>query len=72
MAANKLSQHREKPSKRNEENRVSNCILIQPMHGGDTSTWPSKFLIRSGSIPIVKPALSGENTYYCQSFIPYN
>ena len=60
MAAKKLSQRRAKPSKRNEELSVSNYVLIQAMHGGDTSTWPSKFLIKSGSIPIVKPTLSGE------------
>ena len=60
MASKKRSQHRAKPSKRNKEHRVSNCVLIQPMHGGDTSMWPSKFLIKSGLIPIVKPTLSGE------------
>ena len=60
MATKKLSQRKAKPSKRNEKRRVSNCFLIQPMHGGDTSTWPLKFLIKSGSIPIVKPAISGE------------
>ena len=49
-----------KPSKDNEERRVSIGVLNQPMHGGDTSTCPSKFLIKSGLIPIVKLALSIE------------
>ena len=59
MVAKKLSQRRAKPSKRNEVLRVSSCVLMQPMHGGDTSTWSSRFFTKSGSIPIVKLALSG-------------
>ena len=55
-----FSQHRENPRKKMKERRVSLCVLNQPMHGGDSSTCLSRYLIKSGSIPIVNPALSFE------------
>ena len=68
MVAKKPKQRRAKPSKDNEEDRVSCEFLNRPLHGGDSSTCPPKILIRSGSIYIVNLHCWG-NAYYYQSFI---
>ena len=37
------------------------CVLSQPLHGGDSSTCPSRNIIKSGSVSIVNIALSNVN-----------
>ena len=37
------------------------CVLSQPLHGGDSSTFPSRNIIKSGSVSIVNPAFSNVN-----------
>ena len=60
MAA-KSSHSTEQTLERKCKNVGFHCVLSQPLHGGGSSTCPSRNLIKTGLIPIVNPALSFEN-----------
>ena len=54
----KSSQRAEQTLEEKCKNIGFQCVISQPLHGGDSSTCPSRNIIKSGLISIVNPTLS--------------